>query len=451
MFLNMMIDWAGCLLMLFSFSIVFMWRHVRNDTKVVCAIWFCLLVHHAVVFLNVYIPDADSFHAKGALLASFSGPEWLSDFNARFKQSEGVLIDSIIKESDSVSYNWSIKSFFSHGAGSVNYIHFLGFMYRFSASLFYGKELSILTFVLSCVVLVKLLNLLDLRSFRVGIILLFGLLPSAVVHRTATLREPWQALFFLLFLYWTIRLWKRPGILILLFMLMSALGMAFLHHGLTRYAIYLIVMGLYWGIFSRKMDFRWSRPVRFLFAGLLITCVIILTQKMGVFMTLEEAVEGGRVIRQNLLSYTEVRTNFSSILDTSSLLGIVTTFPMIFVEYMFAPFPWQIENVKDICAFLESMLRFLLLFLAISLWRRSSGEVRSCYGFLLIAVLGIECVWALGTANWGTAIRHHVPGYSVFVLLGAPRLILFVRELQFGMFGRRKVSGKLNEQSQHMS
>ena len=168
-------------------------------------------------------------------------------------------------------------------------------------------------------------------------------------------------------------------------------------------------------------------------------------------MTLEEAVEGGRVIRQNLLSYTEVRTNFSSILDTSSLLGIVTTFPMIFVEYMFAPFPWQIENVKDICAFLESMLRFLLLFLAISLWRRSSGEVRSCYGFLLIAVLGIECVWALGTANWGTSIRHHVPGYSVFVLLGAPRLILFVRELQFGMFGRRKVSGKLNEQSQHMS
>jgi hypothetical protein len=111
---------------------------------------------------------------------------------------------------------------------------------------------------------------------------------------------------------------------------------------------------------------------------------------------------------------------------------------------MFAPFPWQVENVKDIWALLESILRFLLLFFAISSWRRSSGEVRSCYSFLLITVLGMELVWALGTANWGTAIRHHVPGYGVIVLLGAPGLILFMRRLHFGMFGRGKVSGELN-------
>ncbi len=91
------------------------------------------------------------------------------------------------------------------------------------------------------------------------------------------------------------------------------------------------------------------------------------------------------------------------------------------------------------------MLRFVLLFFAVSSWRRSSGEVRSCYGFLFIAVLGMELGWALGTANWGTAIRHHVPGYSVIVLLGVPGLILFMRRLHFGMFGRGKVSGELNE------
>ena len=440
MFLNMMIDleystfnicWAGCLLMLFNFSIVFMWRDVRNDTKVVSAILFCLLVHHAVVFLNVYIPDADTFHAKTAHLASlggiFSGPEGLPDFN-----------------------DWSIKSFFSPAAGAVNYMHFLGFMYRFSASLFYGKELSVLAFILSCVVLVKLLNLLDLRSFRVGIILLFGLLPSAVIHRTATLREPWQALFFLLFLYWTIRLWKRPGILILLFMLMSAFCMGSLHAALAKYAIYLIVISLLWYIFSLKTRVRWPLYIRILFAGLFITCLIISLQKIELFMTLEEAVKDGASTRKALLSY-DTRTNFSSILDTSSVHGIVTTVPMAFVEYMFAPFPWQVENVKDVCAWLESILRFVLLFFALFSWRRSSSEVRSCYFFLLIAVLGMELIWSLGTANWGTAVRHHVPGYSVIVLLGAPGLILFMRRLQFGIFRIRKDSGELNEQSLHMS
>jgi predicted RND superfamily exporter protein len=76
----------------------------------------------------------------------------------------------------------------------------------------------------------------------------------------------------------------------------------------------------------------------------------------------------------------------------------------------------------DIYALLESMLRFVLLFFAVSSWRRSSGEVRSYYDFLLIVVLGMELMWALGTINWGTATRHHVPGHSVIVLLGVPWL-----------------------------
>ena len=54
--------------------------------------------------------------------------------------------------------------------------------------------------------LVRLVSLLDLGRFRIGIILLFGLLPSAVIFMSVTLRESWQALFFLLSVYWAIRL-----------------------------------------------------------------------------------------------------------------------------------------------------------------------------------------------------------------------------------------------------
>ena len=133
-------------------------------------------------------------------------------------------------------------------------------------------------------------------------------------------------------------------------------------------------------------------------------------------------------------------------LNTSSVLGIVKTIPMIFAQYMFAPFPWQVENVKDICALLESMLRFVLLFFAVSSWRGSSGDVRSYYSFLLIIYLGLELLWALGTINWGTAIRHHVLGHSVIVLLGGPGLILFMRNLHFVTFERRKVSGFLDRE-----
>jgi hypothetical protein len=400
-----MYDLAGWLLLLFSFSIVLMWKSIRDDAKVVHAIWFCLVLHHAVVFMDVYFPDASTFHWNGVYLAASPEPEWL--------------------HSD------------SHD-GSFNYINSLGFLYRaLGASLFFGEELSVLAFVLSCVVLVKLVDHLDLRRFRVGIVLFFGLLPSAVIFRSVTLRESWQALFFLLSVYWTIRLCKRPGILIFSFMLMSVFCMALLHNGLSVYAMYFILTSVYWGTFGCKKSVRWERPVRFLFTGLLITCVILLTQKMGLFVTVEQALEGAEDFRRHAASI-HGRATYGVMLDTSSVYGLVTTIPMIFVQYMFAPFPWHIENVKDIYALLESMLRFGLLFFAVYSWRRPLGEVRNYHGFLLMVVLGLELTWALGTLNWGTAMRHHVPGHSVIVLLGAPGLILFMRNLHLGMFGCRK-------------
>jgi hypothetical protein len=156
-------------------------------------------------------------------------------------------------------------------------------------------------------------------------------------------------------------------------------------------------------------------------------------------LTIEQGLESVEDFRISAVAIAEDNRAFYGVmLDTSSVLGIVKTISMIFVHFMFAPFPWQVSNVKDVYAVLESMLRFLLLFFAIFSWRRSSGEVRSCYGFLLMVVLGVELMWALGTINWGTATRHHVPGYGVIVLLGAPGLILFMRKLHFEMFGRRK-------------
>ena len=401
-------DLTGWLLMIFSFGIVLMWKHLRGDTKMVQTIWLCMVLHHAVALLNAYFStvigandDADKVHSIGVELAALTEPEWV------------------------------------YGSGQVIYTQFLGFFYRtFGTSLLLGEELSVLAFTLSCVVLVKLVDILDLKRFRVGIVLLFGLLPSAIIFRSVTLRESWQTLFFLLSVYWAIRLRNRPSILITSFLLMSAFCLALLHHGLSRYAVYLILISLCWGVFAGKRHVCRSRSIRFLLVGLLVVCVIMLAQKMGWYMTLGQGLEGVENFRQNAATISG-RTTYGVVLDTSSVLGFVKTILLVFVYYMFAPFPWHVEKIIDIYAMLESMLRFVLLFFAVFSWRRSSGEVRSYYGFLLIIFFGMELVWALGTINWGTAIRHHVPGYSVLALLGVPGLILFMRKLHFGIFGLR--------------
>jgi hypothetical protein len=228
---------------------------------------------------------------------------------------------------------------------------------------------------------------------------------------------------------------------------MSVICLAVLHVGLFWYALYLILVSLHWGILGHKKKVRWALPLRLLLAGSLIACIIVLAQKMGWHMPVGHILDGADNFRQNAATI-QARTTYGIMLDTSSVLGVVKTISVIFAYYMFAPFPWQVESGVDIGALLESMLRFVLLFSAVYSWRRSSGEVRSYYLFLIMVVLGLEFMWALGTINWGTGIRHHVPGYGVIVLLGAPGLILFVQDK---VFGRRKVSGELNEQSPHMS
>jgi hypothetical protein len=388
-----------------------MWKSVRVDTKVVLAIWVCVAFHHAVAFLNAYVgiiigagQDAVRFHETGVRLAALPEPTWV----------------------------------FVIGNGVITYTHSLGLLYSaFGASLFLGGELSVLAFTLSCIVLVRLVSLLDLGRFRIGIILLFGLLPSAVIFRSVTLRESWQALFFLLSVYWAVRLWKRPRILIFSFMLMSVYCMAIQHNGLKWYAVGFILTSIYWGTSGSKGNVRLTRIAHLMFAGLLVACVATLALKMGWLKTLGQGLKEAEAFRQEAATI-HGRATYGVVLDTSSVYGLVKTIPVIFAQYMFAPFPWQIGNVKDVWALLESMLRFLLLYFAVYSWHGSSGKVRSYYSFLLIFFLGMELIWALGTINWGTATRHHVPGYSVIVLLGTPGLILFMRRLHFGIFGCRK-------------
>jgi hypothetical protein len=68
------------------------------------------------------------------------------------------------------------------------------------------------------------------------------------------LRESWQALFFLLSVYWAIRLRKRRVSNILIYA-----NVCFLYGitacGLKAYAVYLILASIYWGIFGRKRAF----------------------------------------------------------------------------------------------------------------------------------------------------------------------------------------------------
>ena len=91
--------------------------------------------------------------------------------------------------------------------------------------------------------------------------------------------------------------------------------------------------------------------------------------------------------------------------------------------------PWKISSIIDVVALLENMLRFWLIWNALKylvatylnkpmfVAHNAFGN-RRFYLFIFVSYLLIESLWSLGTSNWGTASRHHVPSLGLLLIVG---------------------------------
>ncbi len=400
-------DWAGWVLLYLTFALVpalISFRRRRSETL---AIWFTLSAHHAVSITNAYIMpdsglvanDSHAFH-NAAQLAASAG-----------------------------SYHFS--------AGSAFYGDILGLAYAVGgSSLFFGQETSVVAYVLSCVVLLKLMDLLEISKARTAVILVYGLMPAALLYRAQTLREAWQILFFMSCVYGLLRFRLQNLIGGLAQAVVSALFLGLLHNGLVMYAAFLLFCGLLYrfgnskGLSLRKMA---AMAVSILMVG---TLAVAMAMKKLPQTAAVDALSDGEALTyaQNYRKHSKVdaRAAYGIALETSSPIALVQSSSLLFVYFMLTPFPWQISASVDVYGALESYFRLLLIFACVYSWRRSMGIRRQMSLFMLTLYLSMSFMWGLGTVNWGTAMRHHVVGTWIIVLLGLPPLIAWVKKSSRG-------------------
>ena len=91
--------------------------------------------------------------------------------------------------------------------------------------------------------------------------------------------------------------------------------------------------------------------------------------------------------------------------------------------------PWKISSIVDVIVLLENMLRFWLIwnvlkYLVGSYLNKPMYVARNYFGnerfifFIFLTYLVMETLWSLGTSNWGTASRHHVPSLGLLLVAG---------------------------------
>ena len=398
---------AVCLIYI-SFTIVWLNKEIRKDWRLLGIVLLALGAHQIASILNVYYVtlqgadmDAVTFQNIAVNMAHSIQPNWYSEF--------GRL------ELATSTYTW-----------------FLSLFYRaFGDSLLLGQGLSVLAYMISSLLLVKLTQHLRLSKWSIGLIALFGLLPSIVIFTSITMREAYQQLFFVMILYFTISLRKSISFFKMIMLIFAGVGLGYLHNGLIIYSIFLVCVSFFWGLrFNLAI---WKSKS---FGGQVIGFALLASASVVILWIAFASDLGGvsrAIVAGETADYVGVyrdktsgsfdRATYGMQLDTSSVTAFIPSAILVFIFYMFAPFPWQITSPIDIYAALEGVLRFLLLYQAIATWYRIRGERRSQWGYLLLCYLSMEFLWALGTANWGTAIRHHTVAYSAIVLVGGPGLL----------------------------
>jgi len=387
-------------------------RKKWKDDNLTFALCFVLAMHHVIALTNTYF-----FTIRGA------------DADAhRFHR---------------LAVEWSASGKLLVTGGAEFYQQLLGIFYRiFSPSHLFGEELSIIAFLFSCLVLIKLIHLINLKKYQMGLLLMFGLLPTNLVLCSVTLRESYQILFFMLAVYWGLRFHLEPtkeGAMI--FCVFSAIIMACFHRALILYMLFLLPILFLWvpKQVSTSSDSRWRFTkkkfivivaILILIMGILITGVLLEIQGLEALASVFSGKGLKYVVDYRTRLMFEMapnsRANYGIMLDTSSLGSLIRTTYLIVIYYLFAPFPWQATNWLDIYAFTESLLRFILILISIFSWYRAEDMERRIWGLLLVIYFSMTFLWAMGTVNYGTSIRHHLLTNWIIVLLGGPRLIEFI-------------------------
>lgn len=295
----------------------------------------------------------------------------------------------------------------------------------FGDGVFVGCLFSCLAWLVSGLFFSKSVALTDANdSLKMMAVTLYSFWPTGIPYTTITLREPYQLMFVSIALYAALALFRGRNAFYWPVLAFGLIGTGALHGGLAAFGIAMFILTMiFYSLFGGS---------KFPLAQVLFAAVLAFI--IGYFGFLNSGslgynIEGGLI--ESAQSYqggglgNYGRTNYKE--EVASITGLDALFfvPIGLFQYLFEPMPWKISTSSDIVLFVENLTRLAIILLAIvELVKSPKHPQRTLLFFLISAYFAQEMLWSLGTVNWGTASRHHVPAMGLLILTGLQALFL---------------------------
>lgn len=308
------------------------------------------------------------------------------------------------------------------------YIYYSGligvFYYFFGRALFIAHLINVLL-GLAIVYLTFLLARFLSLSRRVSLIaaLLGAFFPMLVVFSAITLRENLLILFTLLSFYYFTKWLRVGGYLYIFGTFISTAAMA-LFHG----AMFLVnwVQFLSFIFFNpREQRYRFTIRQALFVAALVLLLVLLISTETVYFHGLRDLINLTALESvQWLVTRSPGRTSYLGGLVPQSYFDVLWHTPIRAFYFMFTPFPWMIQTAADLLVFFEALSYFLLVVFSFSgvkqLWKK--WQKRSAVVTMVVTTLSIILIFAWGTVNFGTAMRHRAKAAPFLIVMASAGL-----------------------------
>ena len=348
------------------------------------------------------------------LLSSFGITTMASGGDAKYFHYKASLIAS--KEITDLSYN------------TTHYEVALGYIYElFGASIVLGGQLSILCFSFSSIFFIKIMNKLNITENQVIPFVAFSMFPSSILFGSALLREPYQLLLIMLFSYYALHYvtCKGAGVYYLSMAALISFLMIFIHKAFIIISLFHFVLIMLWGSYknniSKKLNLLYFNKKTLLLLVVAPFFVIVLPNYLNIFsgvisfigvdsaMKLFEMAESNQAITSRVVA----RANYAPI-----VLSSPSTILFSYLNYLFAPMPWESWSIADFIASFESLSRIVFMYYIVRNLSNIPRENRNMALLLLVMYFAVTFMFAMGTTNYGTAIRHKTVSWWIIALIG---------------------------------
>ncbi|MCX6224415.1 MAG: hypothetical protein NTV01_06630 [Bacteroidia bacterium] len=357
--------------------------------------------------------------------------------------ANGIYAKAVERSSNIGDLKWDPDTLFNGMDGIWN-VHALIQWALGGESFLLAHAFSLLGAALCLIIISKIWLLLVPAEYKKlpYVLLIYSLLPSVLCNQSYVLREVWQSLCILGMAWMSLHMQRHGYSVTRIFgILIFALIGVFLHRGMVFIVIIALVLGLL--ITSKISVTRWfMRPTRLFKYGFVLVILLLILSPLIIESSLFQKLLDGKLV-QHAESYAEgglltskgARAEYGRYFYSER----PWTFMSAFAAYQIMPLPWKFSGIADPVLFVENMFRVLLL-LSYLLYRKKLTQFqKDNMDALVLMWFLIELVWSLGTVNWGTASRHHVPAVGLLLIVGLASRYLVKSER---LYTRRRRSTK---------